>query len=756
MKIIKKIILTSCLAMATLAHAEQIVIHKIKVEGLQRVSLGTFLSYLPVKEGDRLDTTQMPTIIKTLYKTGFFNEVNLTQKNGELLITVHERPVIGSIRITGNKKITTKQMQEVFKTAGLVEGEAFDNAVLNSVEQALVQQYYNLGVYNAQVNTSVKPQDRNRVAVNIDITEGPTAKIKLIRILGSNAFTEKELLKIFTLTKASILTIFSSNDQYSKEKLDADLEKLRSYYFDRGYLNFKIDSAQVSITPDKKSIYITIHVTEGVQYKIKGVGLTGNLFGKRDEIYKIIEIKPGDVFSRKKLLDTQSSLTLFLGTFGYGMPNIKIEPKIDENTKLVYVNFDIQPGKKIYVRNINIVGNTKTNDEVIRRELRQQEGSLFSVVQQEQSKIRLNNLGYLQDVNSKVDPVPGRPDQVDLTYSVKDASSASANLQIGYSDADGILYGLSINEQNLFGTGKALTLGFDNSKDYKNYSISYLNPYFTPSHISMATTLYAQLNDPGAINMSSYSANTVGGTMIFGFPFSENNRLNMGYGFEHIQISQNVATSIQVQQFLQQYGNIYNDIKLIFGWSYANQDRAIFPTKGFSNAINVNVGIPAGRDSVDYYTADYTANYYQPIYKSFIFHARGEAGYGNGYGKTKALPFFKNFYAGGIDTVRGFQSGTLGPQDNYNNALGGSVSTIASASIIFPNPAGDSLRTSVFADVGNVFANTFAWRDLRASAGIQGEWRSPLGPLVFAFAKPIAQHTGDRKDFFQFNIGTSL
>lgn len=755
-KYLKRIFVLACIFITSVASAEQIVIHKIKVYGLQRISLGTFLSYLPVKEGDRIDTSQTPTIIKTLYKTGFFNEVNLTQKNGELIITVAERPVIGSIKVSGNKKIDTKQLQTVLKTAGLVEGEAFDNSVLNSVEQALVQQYYNLGAYNAQVKTSIKQEARNRVAVNIDITEGPTAKIKLIRIIGNNAFSEKALLKNFTLTKSSIFTIFSSNDQYSKEKLDADLEKLRSFYFDHGYVNFKVDSAQVSITPDKKSIYITIHVTEGAIYKIKGFSVTGNLIGKRKEIYNLIELKPGDVFSRKTLLDIQTNLTMFLGVYGYGMPNIKIQPKIDDKTKLVFINFDIEPGKKIYVRRINIVGNTKTNDVVIRREIRQQEGGLFSVLQQEESKRRLANLGYLQDINTKIDPVPGNPDQVDLTYSVKDASSASANLQVGFSDADGFLYGLSINEQNLFGTGKSLTLGFDNSKDYKNYNISYYNPYFTTNNISLLTTGYAQFNNPGAINLSAYSANIYGGAMTFGFPFSDYNRLNLGYGVEHIEIGTTLATSQQVLDFIANNGSVYNDLKLISGWSFTNQDRAVFPTKGFSNSINLTVGVPLGKKSVNYYTADYTASYYHPIYKNFIFHARGEAGYGNGYGKTHGLPFFKNFYAGGIDSVRGFESGTLGPLDNFGHALGGNVITVASASVIFPNPVGDSLRTSVFTDVGNVYDNKFVGSQLRASAGIQGEWRSPLGPLVFALAKPISKHPGDNQDIFQFNIGTSL
>lgn len=753
---IKFFLLVICLGITTFAFADQFVINKIQVHGLQRISQSTFLSYLPVKEGDRIDSSRTPSIIRAIYKTGFFTNVDMSRKNGSLIITVKERPVIGSLNISGNKKISSKQMEDVLKAAGLVEGEVFDSSALKLFEQSLTQQYYDLGAYNVNIQTSVTPQSRNRVAVNINITEGPVAKIKLIRIMGNHAFTEKELLKNFTLRKSSILTIFSSNDQYSKEKLDADLEKLRSFYFDHGYINFRVDSAQVSITPDKKSIYITISVYEGPVFRIKGFSISGNLIGQKENIYKLVKLQPGDVFSRKTLLDAQTNITMYLGVYGYGMPDVKVLPDVNEETKLVFVRFIVTPGKKIYIRRINISGNTKTKDEVIRREIRQQEGALYSSVLQELSKQRLANLGYISDVNSKVEPVPGCCDQVDLDYSLKEASSASANFQVGYSTSDGLLYGINVTEQNLFGSGKAVSIGFDNSEDSKNYSISYTNPYFTDSHISMQTRAYAQFNNPGAINLSAYSANIFGGTMTFGFPFSEYNTMNLGYGFEHIEIGTTSWTSQQVFHFLDVYGNTYNDIKLLAGWTYSNLDKAIFPTKGFAQNLNLNLGIPAGNEAVDYYTAEYKAYLYYPIYQKIIFRARGELGYGNGYGSTHVLPFFKNFYAGGIDTVRGFETGSLGPLDNFGNPLGGSVSTVASASIIIPNPLGDTLRTSVFTDVGNVYENQFVLKDLRASVGVQGEWQSPLGPLVFSLATPYVKKPHDRTEVFQFNIGTSL
>lgn len=774
MSSIKRIVLVLCFLIATAANAEQFVINKIQVVGLQRISLGTFLSYLPVKEGDRIDATQTSSIIRALYQTGFFNNVQLARKNGNLIISVVERPVIGSIKVSGNKKISKKQLDEIFKNANFVEGEVFDNSLLNSLVQSLTQQYYNMGLYNATIRTSVNTAERNRVTVNINIAEGPTAKIKAIHIIGNTAFTEKQLLKNFTLTTSSIFTWFSSNDQYSKEKLDADLEKLRSFYFDHGYLHFRVDSAQVSITPDKKHIYITIHVIEGAVYKIKGYTISGNLIGQDKAIKQLITLHPGDVFSRKDILDIKSNIEKLMGEYGYGMPDIKIVPQVDEVKHAVLVQFHVEPGHRVYIRRINFSGNTKTHDEVLRRELRQQEGALFSISKQEESKRRIQNLGYIQDVDAKIEPVPGDPDEVDLTYNVKETSSTSANFQVGYSDADGILYGISLNEQNFLGTGKAISLGFDNSRDNKTYNFSYYDPYFTVNNISMMTNIYAQKNTPGVIDLSSYSANIYGGTMIFGIPFSDYNRLNLGYGFEHIDVGTGLNSAQHVIDFTQQYGTSYNNVKLVTGWTYSDQDRAIFPTNGISHSLNINFAIPVGKKSVDYYTLDYNASYYYPIYKSFIFHARGEVGYGDGYGKTKELPFFKHFYCGGIDTVRGFQASTLGPLDEFGNPLGGNMITVLSGSIIFPNPVGDSLRTSVFADVGNAFDNRpvdkrespaiialetpshFGFNRMRASVGVQGEWRSPLGPLVFSFAKPVNRHSSDSIDCFQFNIGTSF
>ncbi|EKE01643.1 MAG: hypothetical protein ACD_21C00083G0001 [uncultured bacterium] len=739
------------------ACADEFIIHKIRVSGLQRISLGTVLSYLPVKEGDRIDSSQTVYIIRDLYKTNFFSNVDLKRVNNDLLINVVERAVIGSIKVSGNNKITKKQMSDVLKNVGLTEGQALDQALLNGVVKALVQQYYNLGLYDAKINTSIIPQERNRVAVAINIKEGPVAKIRSIKIVGNKIASEKTLLKEFSLTTPKLWSFFTHSDQYSKEKLDADLEKLRSYYMDRGYLHFKIDSTKVAITPDKKSIYITITVVEGVPYKIKGFGLDGNLIGKRAEILKLITLKSGDVFSRKAIIDIQSNISLFLGDYGYGMPDIRVEPIIDDGSKQIFIKFVVDTGPRVYVRRINFSGNTKTHDEVLRREMRLQEGSMFSLSKIEGSKRRLANLSYLKDIDYKTTPVPGSPDQVDLTYNVTEVSAISAAVQGGYSDSDGFLYGASINDSNVFGTGKTASVRFDNSKVNQSYSLGYFDPYFTVNAVSLSLKAYLQKSNLSKVqDVTTYSTNIYGALATFGIPLSDYDDITLGLGVEHIKIKvPSTGVGAQVSDFLTQYGSVFNQFKVVAGWSHSNFDRAIFPTKGFSQGINIEGYGPLNKDSLSFYKASYETFWYQPLVKGFIFHTTTDIGYGKGFGRPKDLPFFKNFFAGGIGSVRGFDAGSLGVFDEYNHALGGNVITTASASIIIPAPMKDTIRPSIFVDIGNVYNNKFKPGELRSSCGVQLEWHTPLVPILFSLATPIRKKSGDHIEVFQFTLAFS-
>lgn len=758
MSIIKRLMTLILIFVCSTVYAESFVIHKISVSGLRRVSLGTVLSYLPVKEGDRIESNQTSTIIQALYRTGFFTDVQLSRNNGDLLITVIERSVIGSIKVNGNKKINNKQMQTVLQTFGVIQGQVLDKAALQRLEQGLIREYYNLGYYNVKITSQIIAQPRNRVDVTINIQEGSPTKIKAITIIGNRSFSQNELLRNFSLSKSTLLTIFTSADQYSREKLDADQEKLRSFYQDHGYLHFNINSTQVSISPDRKYIYITINITEGPVYTLQGYRVSGELLGKRDQLLKIISEKLaiGQTFSRKNILELNSKISNFLGNYGYGSPNIQPIPTYDEQHHQVFVDFSIHPGKRIYVRRISFEGNNKTNDEVLRRQLIQSEGEMFSIANIDESKRRLSNLGYLTDVDTKVIPVPNHPNQVDLLYTVKEVSSISANFQGGYSDAEGFLYGISLSDQNFLGTGKGVSIGFNNSELTKNYSASYFDPYFTTSGISANYSAYYQNNNPGSRSLSEYSTNTYGFSATYGIPFTEHSGFNFGLGFDHIEIGTVLFTAPEVYKFLNQYGSTFNEINMSLGWSYTNLDRAIFPTKGLAQSILLSATAPFDSHTLKYYNLNYTISYYEPIFKGIIFHAYGRAGYGNGYGNTPDYPFFRNYFAGGIDSVRGFEQGSLGPRDFYNNPIGGNVITTATASIIFPNPLGDTVRTSVFTDAGNVFKNSYDFNEIRSSVGAQVEWRTPLAPITFSIATPIASKSSDYLNAFQFNIGVSI
>jgi outer membrane protein insertion porin family len=756
MSLLKKLLCGVLIFVCSASYAEEYVIHKIRVSGLQRISLPTVLSYLPVKDGDRIDSSQTVYIIRALYKTNFFSDVSLKRRGNDLLISVVEREVIGSINVSGNSKINKKQMSEVLQNVGLVEGRALDKALLNGVVQALIQQYYNLGLYGAKVSASIKQQERNRVAVAINIKEGPVAKISSIKIVGNKLASEKSLLKLFSSTTPKLWSFFTRSDQYSKEKLDADLEKLRSYYMDRGYLQFKVDSTRVAITPDKKNIYITINITEGALYKIKGFSLDGSLKGKRSEVLKLIIFKKGDVFSRKNIINVQASINQLLGDYGYGMPDIQVEPVVDDKNKQIFIKFMVDAGHRVYIHRINFLGNTKTHDDVLRREMRLQEGSLFSLSKLNESRRRLANLGYLQNIEYKTTPVQDRSNQVDLTYSVKEVSAVSASVQGGYSDADGFLYGASITDPNVLGTGKSAAVRFDNSKANQYYSLAYTDPYFTVNAISFSINAYLQKSNQSKINLSSYSSDTYGVLASFGIPLSDYDRVTLGFGVEHIKIKvPSSGVSDNVLDFLGRNGSAFNQFKLVAGWRYSNFDRAIFPTKGFSQGIRLEGYGPLNRESLEFYKIDYDASWYQPLVKDFIFHATAGIGYGDSFGKTKDFPFFKNFFAGGIGSVRGFENGGLGSFDDFDHAIGGNILTTASASVTIPTPMSDTIRPSIFFDIGNVYNDKFKLGDLRSSCGIQVEWHTPLAPLVFSLAKPIHHKNGDHLDMFQFTIAMS-
>jgi outer membrane protein insertion porin family len=766
---IRKIILISLVtfAFAYSTFVSSFIVRKIHIQGLQRIPSSTVLSYLSIKEGENLDPSKTSEIIQSLYKTGFFNDINLGRQGDDLIIQVVERPVIGAIRISGNKEIKTPDLISALKKAGIAEGLPYDSSVIEGMQKALKQQYNSQGRYAADVNTRVTNESGNRVSVKIDITEGKVSKIKEIHIVGNKAFTERQLLRHFETSKTKPWSFFTNNDQYVKEKLDADLDALKAYYMDHGYLKFRVVSSDVSMSPDKKKVFVKVVVDEGPIFKVRGVAITGECFGQKPTIEKLVLIKPGQVFSRKKVVEAKERIDKFLSNQGYALATVDIIPDVDEQNHTVFINLNISPGKRIYVRRISFVGNYKTIDEVLRRELRQMEGAMYSAANVEESKRRLANLGYLQNIQVRAIPVPETPSIVDLEYGITETSSANANFQVGFSDAYGLLYSASFNQTNFLGTGRRLSANFQANDASTDISLTYYNPYYTMSGIGRGFTVYTQYSDPGKVGITPFRIDTYGAAVNYDIPIAEYSRLNFAFGYDHIRLFATSGASYEVREFVREHGSRFDQVKATLGWSRSTYDSAIFPIIGWKQFLGLEVGLPFTHNSIDYYKLSYSTGYYHPIVGSWIFHARAQLGYGGGYGNTGRLPFFKNYYAGGIDSVRGYDDNTLGPRDSNFNPIGGNALATATLALIFPNPWPDQLRTSFFVDGGNVFGKDsvdgnplfhdhIANGGIKTAAGIQFEWISPLGPIHFSFSKALNPRRYDEPKVFQFSLGASF
>ncbi len=753
------VLLLSASCIFAAAPSNSFTIQNIRFVGLERITPGTALSYLPVKVGDTLTPTETKTVIRSLYQTGFFSDVELARQGNTLIITVEERPVIGSINITGNKSIPTKKLNPALDRIGLSVGQTFNSSMLEEVKSSLLQEYYARGNYSAQINATVVPQDRNRVDINIQIDEGVVAKIKQIQILGNHAFSQKKLLKQFSLKTPNLLSWITDSDLYSKEKLDADLEHLKTFYMNNGYIKFKVVSSQVSITPDKKSVYIVIKINEGPQYRFSGYELHGDLIVPRAQLEKQIKIVPGAVFSRQVVIDTEKVIAKQLGDVGYLFVMIRPTPIIDEEKKTVQMIYQVEPGPRVYVHQINLVGNTKTSDDVLRRALRQEEGALASITNIKESERQLRLLPYLKDISVKTVPTPGSTDQVDLSYSMKEQESAELSLSLGYSDNYGLLYGAGINESDFLGSGKAVGVNFSKDDYERNISLSYNNPYYTVDGIQRGFSVYSQKFEPGAVNLADYTTEQNGAQVNYSIPVSKNSNLNLGGGFQNVHVNAGENPSTQVLDYLSTNGDNFNQILINAGWSYNGYDQIIFPTQGFSQAITSTVSLPVTGDPLEYWEAGYQAHWYQPLVPSrdWIFSLRGAYDHGGSYGQTQGYPFFENYYAGGIGTVRGFEGNTLGPRDSNGEAIGGNTLLDGTAEIILPPWISENIRTSAFVDAGNVFDGGVQTNQIRYSAGLDLVWRVPmLGPMEFSVAYPLNKKPGDNTQIFNFQVGTTF
>jgi outer membrane protein insertion porin family len=750
------LLLGCCLCGSAFAF-EPFVVKDIRVEGLQRISAGTVFNYLPVKVGQKLDVNGSVDAVTALFKTGFFNDVSLERDGDDLVVFVRERAAISSIKLEGNQDLESKELLEGLKQIGLAEGRVFDRSLLEKVEQELQRQYFSRGKYAVRINTTVTPLERNRVGIVINISEGRVAHIRQIRIIGNHSFPEKELLKQFSQTTPTLFSAFTKKDQYSKQALSADLEVLRTWYLDRGYLNFQIDSTQVSITPDKKDIYITINITEGKPYSIKVVKLSGDLVVPKEKIFPLIRINPGDVFSRKRVTEAVDRISALLGNEGYAFANVNTVPELDEKTREVTLGFFVDPGKRVYVRRINIAGNTTTRDEVLRREMRQMEGGWYSAEKVERSRTRLDRLGFFEKVNVETPAVPGTTDQMDVNYSVTETSSGSITAGVGYSQSAGVLFNASIQQNNFLGTGKRVSFSFDNSQINSVYSFSYLNPYWTIDGVSRGFGAYYRTTNASQANLANYSTDTRGLDVNFGIPLNEFDTLRFSAGYKGLDLFSTSLSPVEVTDFEDTYGNSFGDLILSASWRHDSRNKVLVPTEGGLQSVDLEATLPGS--GLEYYKVDYQQQLFLPLTRSLTLGMKGRLAYGEGYGKFNELPFFENFFAGGIRSIRGFSDNTLGPRDSNGNAIGGSLLTVFSLEALFPVPfletSGGS-RLSTFLDFGNVyqgFAN-FDAGEFRYSVGISGLWSSPLGPISASLGFPLNSQSQDRKQIFQFTVGT--
>jgi outer membrane protein insertion porin family len=732
-------------------------VEDIRVEGLQRIAAGTVFNYLPVKVGQAMDVADSEAAISALFKTGFFNDVYLEQEGNILVVYVTERAAISSIEIEGNQDLDNEALLDGLEEIGLAEGRVFDRSLLEKVEQELSRQYFSRGKYAVKIKTTVTPLDRNRVGILIDISEGRAARIKQINIIGNEVFPDQELLERFSLTTPTIFSRFTKSDQYSKQTLSADLEILRTYYLDRGYLKFQITSTQVSITPDKKDIYITVNIVEGEQYKIKVVTLSGDLVVPEEELFPLIDINPGDVFSRKRVTETVDKISSRLGNQGYAFANVNTVPELDDENHEVALGFFVDPGHRVYVRRINLAGNTSTRDEVLRRELRQMEGGWFSAENVDRSRARISRLGFFEDVNVETQTVPGTTDQLDVNYSVKETSSGSVTAGLGFSQSSGLLFNASVSQNNFLGSGKRVSFTFNNSEYSETYSFAYTNPYWTVDGVSRGFGAFFRKTDADEANLSDYSTDTRGVDVNFGIPINETDRYRFSLGYQGLDLKSNIFSPIEVTSFVAKHGDSYDDVVFNASWSHDSRNRSVFTDSGNTQSLSLEVTAPGS--GLEYYKLNYEQQMFVPLTRELTLSLKARLGYGDGYGDYDELPFFENFYAGGVRSVRGFRDNTLGPKDLGGDPLGGAFMTVFNAEVFFPVPFLDDssgMRLSTFLDVGNVFANydNFDAGDLRYSVGLAGLWISPLGPLSVSVALPLNEEDDDDVQNFQFTVGS--
>ena len=730
----------------------------IRVEGLQRVEPGTIFASLPFRVGETYNDDKGSSAIRALFGLGLFKDVRLETSGDVLVVIVEERPTVADVDFVGTKEFDKDVLKKALRDAGIADGQPFDKALADKAEQELKRQYINKSLYGVEVITTVTPIERNRVNLTFSVVEGDVAKIKEIHITGNKAFSESTLLGLFDLDTGGWLSWYTKSDRYSRAKLNADIETLRSYYLSRGYLEFKVDTTQVAISPDKQSIAITLNVTEGERFIVSGVKLEGNYLGKEEEFKSLVTIKPGEPYNADAVAETTKAFTEYFGTFGFAFAKVEAVPQIDRASNRVVFVVQAEPSRRAYVRRVNVAGNNRTRDEVVRREFRQFESSWYDSDKIRLSRDRVDRLGFFTEVNVETQEVSGTQDQVDINVNVAEKPTGNLQLGAGYSSADSLSLTFGIKQENVFGSGNYLGIEVNTSKSNRQLVLSTIDPYFTADGISRSIDVYDRTSQPLSGQGGDYQLKTRGASIRFGVPFTETDTVYFGTGFESLTIVPGDNLPVSYQDYINKFGEKSNSIPLTVGWSRDSRDSALVPTSGRFQRVYGDWGI-AG--DIRFVRANYQIQQYIPLNKQFTVALNGELGWGKGL-NGQPYPLFKNYYSGGLGSVRGYQQGSLGPRDSSDLSVGAPKKLTLNAELITPFPgAGNdrTLRMYGFVDAGNVFENSFklsGTEGLRASTGIGISWISPVGPLRIAYALPLRKQDGDKIERLQFQIGTSF
>lgn len=726
----------------------------IKLEGLQRISIGTVFNYLPIKPGDEIDSSEVKNAIRVLYETGFFKDIHIEREGDVIVIFVAERPAINKIELEGYDTIPKDQLEDALKQIGLVKGQVFNRSILEGLQQELQRQYYSLGKYNIKIDIQQTQLERNRVDIKIKLSEGESAEIYTVNFIGNKEFPDEKLIQQFSLAETSF---FGSRNSYKKQQLAADLENLTSFYLDSGFLNFNIESTQVSLGPEKESIYISVNIKEGDRFTVRDVKLAGDLILPREKLAELIDVKAGDIFSRRKVIDSTKKISDLLAENGYAFANVNMVPDIDKDSRTLTLTFFVDPGRRIYVRRVNISGNIKTQDKVVRRELRQLEGDGLSTKHVARSKTRLDRLGFFGDVGVQTVRIPGATDQVDLDYHVVEKPTGSLQAGIGYSDTQGAVVNLSVTQDNFMGTGQRLGVALDNSSVTKQYSFNFNNPYYTEDGVSRSISLSYRQVDAEEADISNYSTDSYGASVAYGIPLSEYTNYRWGVKYDSTKITTGIATSQNILDFITAKGATNDTVQLFGSWAYDSRNRTIFATNGSLTSLGGEIAVPGG--DLEYYKVDIRHLNYFPFGNAVTLAVNMNLGYGAAFGSDPYYPPYEHYFAGGSSSIRGYDANSVGPKDSVNNPTGGTVKIVGNMDLILPNPFAEqagSTRLSLFLDGGSVFQDTQSINsnEFRYTAGISFIWITPVGAMRFNFAEALNEQVGDATSSFQFSLGS--